>query len=379
MLRLLRQVSPLGFLASPSDEKETTTSDEAIKSSIRRIAAEGTVLLRNDGNLLPLSTKAPPKRIALIGAPAKEPFITGGGSAALTPAYITAPFTSIRKLLDDLPGGVEQGTELVYHEGVDIHNFPSLPSPEQLPKGSVKLEWFSNTTCSGEPVSSQQLDAPALEMWWPPRPDALPQNGGWSARASFTLTAQTSGTHSLAFLALGGATVQIEGDEDWKFISHGDFFEFLLNPARDWKSRAIKMSAGETRKIVVEYSPPRQEAFLEAMRCGAFKLSFAEERNEDEAIAAAAELAASADVAIVCVGTGKEWESEGYDRPNILLPKRQADLVKGVRAKQAKTVLVNMTGAAVELPFLEGKDAVPAALQTWSPGTFDLSDIEDLS
>lgn len=191
----------------------------------------------------------------------------------------------------------------------------------------------------------------------------------WSVLASFKIKAQTTGVHSLAVLAFGKVGLRITRDQtDLHFSGEADIFEFILNPAKVWKAFPIRMQAGEEVQIELAYSPPELELPFSEMRCGAFKASFVEQIDEDKLIGDAADVARSADVAIVFTATGKEWESEGFDRPDITLPRRQVDLVKAVAHAQSNTVLVNITGAAVQLPFLEGENAVKAALQTWFGG-----------
>jgi beta-glucosidase len=60
----------------------------------RRAAAESAVLLKNDGNLLPL---AKGKTIALIGAFAKTPRYQGAGSSKINPLKIDSPFDGLTK------------------------------------------------------------------------------------------------------------------------------------------------------------------------------------------------------------------------------------------------------------------------------------------
>src|SRR5947209_12244007 len=83
------------------------------------------------------------------------------------------------------------------------------------------------------------------------------------------------------------------------------------------------------------------------------------------AIERASALAASSDVAIVCVGFGGEWQSEGFDRPDMDLPGKQDALVEQVAAANPRTVVVLNTGSPISMPWLA---KVAAVVQAWFPG-----------
>ena len=63
----------------------------------RRAAAEGMVLLKNDGPLLPLE---PTSRVAVIGAFAKQPRYQGTGSSRVTPTRLDCAFDAIAAIVD---------------------------------------------------------------------------------------------------------------------------------------------------------------------------------------------------------------------------------------------------------------------------------------
>ncbi len=81
----------------------------------------------------------------------------------------------------------------------------------------------------------------------------------------------------------------------------------------------------------------------------------------ERAVAAAAE----ADVAIVCVGTTEETETEGHDRAAFALPGRQDELIRRVAAVNARTVVVVNAGSPVDMGWA---DDVVAVLQCWFGG-----------
>jgi len=66
----------------------------------RELAASGIVLLKNEGNVLPLDSKKY-KKIAVIGGYAKNPIIGGQGSAEVYPEgeYIDSPLDELKKLM----------------------------------------------------------------------------------------------------------------------------------------------------------------------------------------------------------------------------------------------------------------------------------------
>ena len=69
---------------------------------MREAAADAVVLLKNDKQILPLSSKT--KSIAIIGPNAQARVISGGGSAQLKPTYVVTPYEGI---IANAPEGLE--------------------------------------------------------------------------------------------------------------------------------------------------------------------------------------------------------------------------------------------------------------------------------
>ena len=77
-----------------------------------------------------------------------------------------------------------------------------------------------------------------------------------------------------------------------------------------------------------------------------------------ELAAEAVALSAKADVALLCLGLTEQDESEGLDRPHMMLADNQVALLNAVREKAQKVVVLFHAGSAVEMPWLDKCDAL---------------------
>lgn len=91
-----RRVLELMVRAAKTLTEEHPMKEEAHHALARKAAEQGAVLLKNEGNLLPLSEKA---RVAVIGSMAKELRFQGAGSSHIHPTRVSQP-------IDFLPGAV---------------------------------------------------------------------------------------------------------------------------------------------------------------------------------------------------------------------------------------------------------------------------------
>jgi beta-glucosidase len=80
------------------------------KALMRKVAAEGIVLLKNEGDVLPLKPRNLTK-LAIVGGNAKAVILSGGGSAALKASYFISPYEGIVNAVSP------HGAEVTYCEG----------------------------------------------------------------------------------------------------------------------------------------------------------------------------------------------------------------------------------------------------------------------
>ena len=337
--RILLLAKRVGALGSTSASPVAPIDSRA---AIRSVAADGMVLVRNNG-ILPLAKDA---SVAVIGSHAKVGRIQGGGSAT---TVSTAP-------VHPLAGLQAQGKSVSFFNGyhaVDgLDDFPV----SQLVDGKIVLEWID---LDGKSHGTEDRFA---GFYLADTADL--GEGVKGLRASAKFVAQESGLHRFGGGGIGSHTYFVDGQLAHKVkleIHEGmDLAEAFLAPPQTHFD--VELVAGQTVSIVLEFFgglPEEMAGFSALFGYRAPRLSPA----EDWATAVAG--AQSADVAVVVVGTTALVESEGFDREDLLLPGRQNELVEAIAAVNQNVVVVVNAGSPVELPW---KDKVSAILLTWFPG-----------
>ncbi|WP_019586125.1 glycoside hydrolase family 3 C-terminal domain-containing protein [Deinococcus apachensis] len=338
---VLRLIERTGTFDQPRDVRDEAERDEEYGSTralIRRAGAEGTVLLRNEGGLLPLPRDA---EVAVIGPNAAAGQVMGGGSAQMNAHRRVSPLEGLRAAL-----GEENVTFAV---GCDNDRFlPTLDVP-------VRIEYFGE---GGEAIAAETRQG--SEIMWFSFPEGVSPTA-FRARLSLTLTVPGDGEYELSLFSAGLSRLAVDGKElidHWTDWAPGDtYFGFGSDEVRVTRS----LAAGE-HQAVIEVTPKAVENSIAAF--SAVRLGFRQPLPKGR-LREAAERAAGADYAVVCVGTNGHWETEGVDRWGLNLPGNQDDLVRAVVAANPRTIVLLQTGGPVLMPWL---DQVPALLQGWFPG-----------
>jgi len=342
MLLLLERVG--AFEDAPMEDEKAIDRPEH-RELIRKLGADGMVLLKNDG-ILPLD-KTALDRIAVLGPNAAEPRVMGGGSAQINAHYKVSPLEGIKSALS--------GTNRVIHLKACRNNRLT-----QMIRGDVSVDFFHGREWSGPSV--YRSTAEESQFFWLDMPDATLNPRDFSARIITRFRPEEAGTHVFGLTNAGFAKLYVDdellvdGETGW---ARGDNFFGLGNT----EVRVEKtLEAGRTYEIRVDYRamPEGHEGIeIRAVRFGA------ELPTSDAAIAEAVEQAKTCDVAVLVVGREGEWDTEGLDLPNMRLPGRQEELIEKVAAVNPRTVVVLQTGGPVEMPWL---DKVSAVVQAWYPG-----------
>ena len=357
VLRILRLAARVGALDGTTPAPPPPYEDAEIPSALRRIAAAGFVLARNERGLLPLDPSAV-ERIAVIGPNASAARTLGGGSATVFPPYTVSPLEGLRDAL-------EPGVEILHSVGVQASS--------RVPV--ARAPWL-HVPGSGEPgVEVRFLDADGTVLASERRPGCAFtwlgsfDHEGAIARieVSTVLRATDPGTYTIGASGLGRYRLAVGSviafDEQLELRPGADIVEGIMVPPQ--ATHDVQLDAGEEIGILLAHDigPPGGETGSIGVN---FQLNVAPpNRGDDQEIERAAAVAGAADMVVLVVGTTEEVESEGFDRASLSLPGRQDELVRRVAAANPNTVVVVNAGAPVLMPWVEG---VAAVLLAWFPG-----------
>ncbi|MCW2638357.1 MAG: glycosyl hydrolase [Dactylosporangium sp.] len=320
----------------------------------REVAARSFVLARNDDDLLPLRPAAL-RRVALIGAAAREARVLGGGSAQVFPPHVISP-------LDGLSAALPDGVELTYAVGVDPRTkLPEASGPQWMGGESGFTAVFRDA--DGAVMATVALTTGAAR-WMGDLPAGVDPAALASVEVTSRFTPRMGGRHAFAVGGVGMFALTVDGHvvfEDELAPTSGDPAEGLfLAP-----EQRIPVSLAAGRPVDVSLTK-RFSPLDDPTMFVAFTLGHSEPGpTPDELIEQAVTAAAEADVAVVVVATTLEVESEGFDRDSLALPGRQDELVARVAAANPRTVVVVNTGSPVLMPWA---DDVASIVLTWFPG-----------
>ena len=346
--RILRTMFAFGLFDKPAPQVQPIPAAKD-GAAARHLAEAGTVLLKNDGSVLPLDASSL-KSVALIGPEADVASAGGGGSAKVAPLYTVSPLQAVGQVADSHHISVVNAGEPPVSLGGD----PAIPTDAlSAPSGQPGLlaQYFNNSTWSGPPAVSRV--EPYVDQY------ALPPAGistaaadgsahGYSVRYTGTLTPQTTGSYTLSLTSNNHETVYINGSQ---VLSDGGGFPSAT------KSTTVDLTAGTAYSVEVDYTATN----VALDELGWELPAGADNPLIDSAVAAAQK----AQVAVVFVG---DELSEGVDRPNLELPGFQDQLISAVAAANPNTVVVLNTGDPVLMPWLS---QVKGVVEAWYPGEED--------
>lgn len=348
--RMLAFIARSGRFAQPDAQPERSDDRPEHRALARRAAAEGMVLLKNDG-VLPLSPRAV-RRLAVVGPNALAGQIQGGGSSAVFPHYQIMP-------LDGLRAGADWQVE--HAPGCFNHKYLPIPAPGML-------------TSNGRPGARLKLYNPGeehpavervVELTFNPM-GGLPLNmlGGSKVGGTFTAeidaewTPDVSGRYQLGLLSAGLARLYLDGEQlidNWTSQEPGEAF---FSWGSTEKRATVTLEAGRSYHYRIEFQS-KADVLVTGVRYGILP------PHPDDLLGQAVAKARGADAVVLVVGGNADWETEGNDRQTLVLPGEQDALIDAVLAANPRSVVVINSGAPIAMPWY---DRAGAVLQAWLPG-----------
>ena len=360
VLRILRLAARVGALDGGSPAPAPQFPAAEAPRCLRRAAAAGFVLARNEAATLPLDQRSI-ARLAVIGPNAAAARTLGGGSATVFPPYTVSPLAGLRDALGET-ARIDHAVGVTSSPRIPLADAAALRPPDGDGPG-VEVRFLA---ADGTVVGTEQRSGCAFVWMGSFGAGIAPRDVAW-VEVSARLRAREPGTYRIGGSGVGRFRLAVGGKEVYDSrlgLPWGaDVVEALMIPPQCW--HAVALQRGEEVDVVLAYEVGSAANELGDVGTN-FQLNLESPHGtDDEEIARAVALARGADVAVVVVGTTPEVESEGFDRRTLALPGRQDELVRRVAEVNRRTVVVVNAGAPVLLPWA---DDVGAVLLTWFAG-----------
>lgn len=324
-------------------------------------AQQSITLMKNEGNLLPISTD---KKVALIGPYANQIML---GDYSGTPTYTTTPFQAFSKKLNF---SVNDGI----YNFLDYDSFSANRGESKFRDGD-----HVGNTFNGDWIVFNEIDfgngcanfscVAATKIAYESDGVTLKTGSYGAGKIEFYLDDATSPSLTVSNIEIGAGnwtTYQQINKEIDKTVFTGKHkvtikwvAETGQNYVGNWKTFRFYTEGDE---------PLESQGPLYMVETS----NTVNENASDDMIARAVAVAQKADVVVFLGGTDYSKPSnhatgtEGHDRWVLTLPGNQEDVLKALYAVNKNLVLVLESGSSLDIAW--AKDNVPAILEAWYGG-----------
>ena len=309
----------------------------------RVVAEQAITLLKNDKNVLPLNRDAI-KTLLVIGDNAIRKHCPGGGSATANPKYEISPLEGIKKLVgnevDVQFRNVKDGDDnLAQIPDVWIKTLDPNSKRVGLGQPAFKAEYFNNTNLSGAPVHVRYEKAIHIKGGKASFPEGI-RKDNISVRWTAKISPVQSGNYTFGATVDDGVRIFIDNQPIAK--------QWRAGGQRLVKGNSIYLDNAKEYDLRVEY--------LEYAGAAVCEFGMIEEAVYDFSQLAAE--AAQADAVIYFTGNQhygwkKNVETESVDRKSMKLLKCDNQAIADVLKAKPETVIVNLSGVGVEMPWVD--------------------------
>jgi beta-glucosidase len=358
--RILREAVRFGWLDHPVMDLSIPRYNLRGRAVSQQGALEGTVLLQNTGNALPLKRDRL-HTIAVIGPNAVQTVTTGGGSGEVVSFAST-------NLLTGISDAMGEHGDVLYSRGIystdQMARTTHFTVDAAGTQPGVKHETFSKMGLEGDLLASTTENAMVTAAGTRRQPEEQEINALTMRKSGNPYRQATGSARWTGYITPpqeGEYALFVQTDGKYRLlVDDAIVFDSSVVPKYILSQTTLRLTAAP-HKVVLE-QVAQQIASVSPMRVGVVPLDTI---VDPDTLA----IAARADVIILAVGFNSQSESEGGDR-SFELPVGQDILIDKVAAlgeKTGKNVIVAITsGGSVDVT--PWKDKVQAILAAWYPG-----------
>ncbi len=341
--RILRVMFTIGLFDNYQYDS-TKVNTEEHKQIALNIAREGIVLLKNENSILPLNLNKI-KSITVVGPNSKVAITGGGGSSMVVPFNSLSPLEALQnKIGDKVKINFAQGLIINGETNVIENNF--LFTDKKQKTNGLNAEYFTNKDLKGKPAKVV-VDKEVNFMWNDKGPFEDFPKDNFSVRWTGYLKPDKSETYTFDVGSDDGVRLYID---DELIINDWNDHAYLTN------SFTKDLVAGQLYKIKLEYYE----------NVGGAIVKFGWRKPNDELLVDAINAAKYSDVVIVFAGTNANYESEGFDRKDLILPNEQDEFIEKLSEVNKNIVVVLTTGSPVLMD--RWIDKVDGLIEAWFAG-----------
>lgn len=355
--RLFTTRYKLGVFDPPAMVKYAQTPASVLeaaehKAHALKMAQQSIVLLKNEGNTLPLSKSI--KKIVVVG-PNADNRIAVLGNYNGTPSKVVSVLEGIKTKLGNT-------AEVYYEKGVDFTNDTLFVQNKHAVFSyngvlGVKAEYFKNENLEGAPFLVRQEKE--IDNFWSEGQEPALGVGAEHYSIRYTTTITATKDEVINF--------EVEGDDGYRVLANGKVMADAWQRNR-WGAKQFRLPVQKDSlyQIVVEYFQRNWQASIR-LRTGNYQ------KADYKAMTSRFQ---DADAIVYVGGISPQLEGEempvnapgfnGGDRVSILLPAVQTELLKSLNATGKPVVFVIMTGSAIATPW--ESENIPAIINAWYGG-----------
>ena len=278
--------------------------------------------------------------------------------------------------------------------GVRIHNvIPMIPKEQIFARdgsNGINVRYFNDG--SDKPIIDEIHPHPQAMMFGRLREGIKAE--GFHYEISTTLIPKTTGLHTIGARTTGSCVVKVNGKEvclattlkqtetnplirlPQKTMTGIEVEDFLFRPQNLQVLAQVQMTAGTPYFIDLIVQPHKPAAVTGEPIIHSAMLCYMESYSNAADIAAAVQVASTADVTLIFAGRTPEHESEGFDAADISLPANQVQMIKAVAAASRRSVVILSCGNPIDVQdFVEDVDAVVNAHFLGQEGAAALAEV----